>query len=327
MTVWRGRQLASSVVIMLAALYMTACATLDFPEAIKLGNDGTTMAQAMGGAFREDRKSVELYIQAMYLLPPLTDRPPLSAANLQDLERVSTAIGFRSRMMLELGNTYTAFSSLAAYDASAEVEGAVKDLSGAVSAFGSAVDPSFGGIPDAAGRIAAKGLGLIAKQAQSARIKEASTILRERLGVIVILLEKEQRVYRKVREALAVGLGESAKALWEQVDVGSPHPILREQLGVFGLEYEPAEFNKRWKSLPADRKAKLTTAILSVVERRIGLDAELRANGVDVTIKALKDAMEAHRRLEEGVPLDLATITQYVVVLKELTSDVRELKK
>ena len=311
----------------LALLFASGCATIDRQSAVRLATQGTAVAQGIQGSVSETQNALESYVEGQYLMSPLTGRPEPTAAMLEDVQRVRRALSLRASMMGELANTYSAFSALASYDAAGEVESAVGGLTGAINSYASVVSPGSAPISALTGTIVAKGAGQIASYAQAKRIKAASATLRILLGKMAGLLEKEKTLHTGIREAIVLGTGQSAKAIWRWV-LAILAQSSRSNSTCLASAITRSSLDRRLAALAENDPQKFgqfNEAIIKVVNYRIETQIDLQMSIVAQSIQGLTVLISQHEQLERGQDLDLATATMHVAMLRSFVDELRTL--
>jgi hypothetical protein len=290
---------------------------------VKLADQGTSVAATTQASILEVRDNIEPYVEGQLLLAALTGRPEPSQAMLDSISRISDALTLRAEVMDALSRAYAALSAHPSYDAGADVESAVKDLGGAVSAYAAVISPAVAPVVAGASWALSKASGALVGNRQVKELKAASATIRERLKDFKDALEKERAVHEAIKTEIATNSGLTASALWK-VGLADPGSLIKEQIGSLGLVYEERALSAAraiMKTQPGSTAARtreddFVDAVGKVVKRRAAHRAELQAAIVGDTISSLDRLIAAHAKFERGEPMSLEAIAQQLATIR-----------
>ena len=297
-----------------------SCSSMSREAASALATQGQDAASAYATSVNTTKAELDTYVEGQYLIAPLTDRDEPSASMLKSINEVQSALSLRAQMMMQLAETYRAFGNLANYDAAAQVNQAMVNLSGAVNAYGAAVSPGSTPISGTASSTAGEVGALLAGAEQSRRIRQASALIRTQQTKIGPLLEKEKTTLKNVQDEIVRGSRDTELALWD-AGFADPSPILAAQLGQLGLQFEPADYQHHFDALSKSDRANFRSAIGSVVRYRAQRQAALQDEILDQTVDGLSALIGEHEKLEQGKDLNLPALTAHVTQMRAFVDE------
>jgi hypothetical protein len=322
-----GRQSHVSLpLLVLLFASISGCSSLNLDSAVKLATAGQSAANAYKNSIQSTKASINQYVEGLYLTAPLTHNSPPDQNMLQSIAQVQTALSKRAAMMGALADVYTQFGALASYDAKTEMSSSISSLDTAANSFASVVHGNS--IPNVADTLASQGGGMIGSEIQKRKVKAASEAIRTILLSVVDSINKEKDILASIQTKLAINAGQTAVDLWEN-GIGSPDPILADNIGTFGLQYVSGDYKNVCTKLPKaqDQDSCITAfrqAIANVVQTRADREIQDQSALINSNIAAIQNLAAAHKQLEEGEPVDVSSVTQEVQSLNSLVTDVNK---
>ena len=302
------------------------CTMLDRGSALKVAESGASVSNATASSMKAIRSGLDDYVEALYLLNPLTGRKLPDQEELDSIESIASSLTARVRVFHELGNTYAAFSGLATYDAEKGVRSAVNDLTTAVNDYAKTIAPSDPPpVSGLVGALAERGSGLFVRWYQSRLIRNSSEEIRTRIQAILELLDKETVHYQDIVQAEVTARGETAKEIWKR-GLACPHPIIRQHVADFGLEYDPESLVAAKINICNSSDKAWKDAVLKVLNRRIDRRIETQREILASNAAALRSLINAHEQLEKGESISLENIRQQAAWLRELLEELARLR-
>jgi hypothetical protein len=234
-----------------------------------------------------------------------------------DVRREFTA---RSIVFDELAQLYDAFGDLAGIDAAQEVETALGQLNGAITAYAKQMNLSPPVSGDTANAIAKIG-GLVAGEIQKAKIKKASTLIRGEVEEFGKLLGNPlvRTQITSFRELLQKNAAAALIMLWEGGAL-DPKPILDDMGSPAGLTASK-EAEKVLTNKPL-----LKNGLTLVLEQRLSRQSNLIDQTYAASLQALNRLAAEHKKLEEDQELDLARLRQTAAELRTLVELITKIK-
>ncbi len=305
---------------------VSGCTMLDPGSALRVAESGASVSNATASSIRAIRSGLDNYVEALYLLNPLTKRKLPSDAELTSIKSVASSLTARIRVFHELGNTYAAFSGLSTHDAEKGVRSAVNDLTTAVNDYAKTIapnsDPPVSGL---VGTLAERGSGLFARWYQSRLIRNSSEEIKTRVQAVLDVLDKETDRYQAIVTAQISMRQNTAKALWER-GLACPHPIIRQHVADSGLEYDPERLLAAGIYVCSPSNEDWKKAISNVLDRRIDRRAEIQREILASNTTALRTLVNAHEQLEKGESISLENVRQQAARLRELLEELARLR-
>jgi len=231
---------------------------------------------------------------------------------LNNYSEIQQELTKRSIVFEKLADLYDAFGELSGFDAGGQTENALGDLSVAVNEYAT-VFHQKPLISDKTTDVISKIGGLVATEIQKAKIKKASALIQERVKALVGLFENPlvREQLAGYRQRLTKNRKEAFLKLWE-AGVYDPKPILDdfgEDVGLTAQKEAPGIINS---------KPNLGKAITEVLDKRLEMKSELIQEGYDAGLKALKQLVTEHKKLEQGKPLDLTYLRTITAELRNI---------
>ncbi len=349
---YRKRTAGAFGLLIILLLLAAGCATVSPQAGAKLADTGAETANTTKGTINSTRLNLETYIQGLYLQAALRGTAPPDAltpegdSTLKEVEKIEKSLAAREAVLTAMAGTYAAFGALARSTFSQDLPQAVDKLGGAINGYAQVVGGQAA-LPATGLKLASQGASLLAKSVLARQLKESSQIIREDVTQFKKIFDNEKPALININKEMVKESGRIAKEFYE-LNIARPHPILRTYLGDFGLEYDPQQVNRMLDGLPASPKtpaksaraaaepqsapivgtaAKLKTAILAIVQRRIKLNQDLQEEIITKTEASLDDLIKAHESFEKGEPLNLTQLTQDLVELKTITDMVKQLRE
>lgn len=311
----------AALLLLLTIAVVAGCGTVDRGSAKELSSQGNKFASTTATAALASQEEFNRYLEGKYLVAALANQDKPTPQMTADVERVAKSSAARKEMLKRLGDVYSRLGDLASYDAAGEVESSVNGFTGAVNAFATSVGAKTPPISDITGKISSAGAGWLADYAQSQKLKTASALIRERLVSARDLLKREKTLLVSIREEMDEGSGKAALALWNK-GVGFPEPILREQLGDYGLTYDA----KQAAAAVSDPKVSdaFKTAIKDIVQARTKRQVEMQGSAMSDTIAGFDDLIAAHVKLEAGEQLSLESLTTRLAQMRGFVEEIEK---
>ena len=231
---------------------------------------------------------------------------------LKNYDEIQEELTKRSLVFERLADLYDAFGELAGLDAGGQTEKALGDLSGAINEYAKQIKQKPPISSDATAVISKIG-GLVAREIQKAKIKEASIQTRTRVDALVQLLENPsvRKQLVRYRRFLFSNRKTAFEILWDE-GVYDPKPIFDD----FGEDAGLAVRKDVAERIKPD--SKLGKALTEVLDKRLEMKSELIQRGYDDSIEALKQLVKEHEKLEQGAPLDLARLRTIAAELRSI---------
>jgi hypothetical protein len=312
------------------SLTLAACSNINLGDASQLGSTGNQAATTYENTIKATSTEIDRYRELQYLTAPLRNLPAPDSTLLGYLTVTENALSARANLMAQLANVYSSFGALASYDAQGNVTGSINGLAGAGNDFAHAVGVTGNPIPEVAGSVIANAGGLIASDIQKHKVKAASAEIRERLTMLVPLLQKEQSTMVDLQRGLGASVGSAAVELWNH-GIGSPDPIFADDIGTFGLQYVPGSYKTACKQFPPSQQQVCFTSVqqgvVDVVQLRAQRDVETQIRVLNSNIQAIQALLDAHEKLEAGDPIDLATLSANIADMQSIVNNINQTLK
>jgi len=268
------------------------------------------------------RSGLDRYVESQYLRGGLDGSGSVPEQEL--IRRVQNAILLRERALSDLERVYLAFKLLDEYDAGAQVEGKLGDLTKSVNDFSTAVgrnDPLLNNV--SVGLITKAGAALAAGT-QSATIRKASAEIRVRVARLRDAMHSELGQLQGLMSDIA---DEDARLIKElrkdELLRDSPaldgSQLLAELLKATGAEVDAAKARQI-----IARHDKLGDALMAIRAQRETEDLEKQESILDATAGALDSLVTAHEQLESDQPLTLQTLQAKVAQLAALVEEYKQ---
>lgn len=316
----KARLLRMSVVALLGA-WLSACSSIDLGAAKELGQTGGKSFTEFGDAYAATGRQMSQYKEATILrgaLAPVRPGFPAPGLNVdpKDADKVVKEMATRAAAMRAFVRAYKAFEDLAAYDAAGEMDKALSNLGDAVAVFAAAVGSPLAApaAKVATGVVASLG-GVVAGEVQKARVKSASAGIRANLETFKEIHEfaEEQKAIVDTRRRLFNAQADVASGLWMKGVLTANKYAASWAMGS-GLDVVDEKANPiTSKTFPA-----LATPIDNALRERRRAEREALEQVYTETDEALGDLISAHKKLEAGVPIDVAELRKRIAKLDGL---------
>jgi hypothetical protein len=242
--------------------------------------------------------------------PAGADGPPA-----ETIEKVRAALAARVALALALQKTYSAWNSLAQYDASTSVATGVTGVVDAVNTLGKVWN--LAPIPSAAGKIVSAGAGSLAAGRQVHKLKEASRQLRTALEAYKTALTKGRSptvslLRDRVDEDYALKI-----ALWRRGYL-SARPLIAS----FGQSAQ-LEIQSQGSPFAASNEA-LCIAVRDYLQVRRGHDLQAIEDEYDAQSDLIDALIKAHLDFEKGGGLDLGKLKDIADRLTSIAVSIRK---
>jgi len=308
------RNTRTVAILALAGLLFSGCSGLSVEAARRLSVTGRDAAvQAQQNTFGSDQE----YLRARDSEALLhgfggTTASDKYKAILQMYGNIHQELAKRAMVFEGLADVYDAFGELAAFDAAEQTEAALGNLGGAIEEYAMQLKQSPPVSSGTTAVIANIG-GLVAAEAQKAKIKEASIQIRARVDTFLQLLGsalvREQMT--GFRSLLISDVKAALNILWD-AGVYDPKPLL-DEIGAAGGLAAQKDAAQLVKS-----NVELRRALGEVLDQRLAGQMELIAQGYDASLAALRQLTAQHKKLEEGEPLDLTRLRAISAQLRSI---------
>lgn len=290
---------------------LSACSNIDLDAAKELGASGSAAAKAVYEEASAAEASFSRDPERIVLRTAIIQhgKESLQLPDFAKTDELIDLVDARTQAIGKLVPVYKSFADLAQYEAAAETEKAVGNLVTSVNKASAAAavltGTPFPLLTAPLGEIAKIGGGLLVEEAQKKKVEAASTKIRESLERLATLLRAEQQYAVSLRK--------------ENLRTAA---LLSELLMRKGL----ASYEDTVKGVLADIGVKPVKEIDAAMSKDPSLKAgfkallEYRGNralkdipqAYEAVIELLDKTVEEHKKLEEGRPLDLATIELWV---------------
>ena len=315
------------------------CSNINLGDAAELANTGGKASSAYASSISQTSGGIDRFVEAQYLVAPVRHLPEPDLApptgtvdcarselsTAENIACVQEALAARRIMLMKLAQVYASFGALASYDAQKNMTDALTDLAGSVDQFAKTVGTS--GAPAGAGAVTADVGGIFASEIQKRKVADASQAIRRQLTAVVPIIEKERVAMESLQRVLVTDAGVTAEVLYKN-GIGTPDPILADNIGEFGLSYQPGSYSHACENLARSESDEckrnlergIRAAVLLRAKRRAGDQAAL----IDSNVAAIKALSDAHTQLEAGQPIDLALVTQQLAALRGIVDDLNK---
>jgi hypothetical protein len=299
---------------------------IDKGAAALLAQQGKDAAAAGSGSFKSLSGGLEDALGQRFIQMGIRGTDPadekLASVERQIQEQITEAQGMlaaRRKMLEELGTLYTTFGELAALDANTETSTAAGNLGKAINGYAVATKQAVP-IDDSEMALIQQLAGAAAEWYQGRKIKRNSEAIRTLAGHVVTVLENEERAYSVYASLTSETSAQLASDLFA-AGIGRPHPILRKVVEAHGLAYDEAGVNALFdgKLKPKDMDVTIAAVRRGISRYITGQSQVASARRMAVTqgtISALKKLQEEHEKLEQGKPVDIATLSATIDRLK-----------
>ncbi len=299
----------------LVSLMVSACSSVNIDAARQLSVTGRNVTVGAGqNIYASDAE----YLRARDSEAVLhgfsgTTNAPSYQTILNSYDRIHREMSQRAVVFEKLADVYDAFGELSGLDTGAQTEAALGNLAGSVQEYAKLTKQSAPISGDVTAVISQIG-GIIASEIQKAKIKEASIQIRGNVDSFSKLLEnplvREQLV--GFRSVLISDVKTALNKLWD-AGVYDPKPLLDDIGAVAGLTAQKgvAQILKT--------NTDLRKALGEVIDKRITIKIDLIVQSYDSSIEALKHLIVAHKKLEDGAPIDLTRLRAIVAQLRGIS--------
>ena len=287
-------------------LVLSACSNIDLDAARNLGESGSSAAKtvfdeaaAAEAAFVRDPERIVLRTAIIQN----ANEPDLPS--FEETYKLIELVNARTRAIGALVAVYKSFSDLARYDVAEETEIAIGSLMSEINKASVAV-AAFTGTPlpllsAPIGEIARIGSGLLAEEAQKRRVSAASKIIRTSLERLIIILEKESQYAISLRVENIRSSSRLSEILMER-GVASYDDTVKAILADIGA-MPVKDIDAAMRKDPS-----LRSGFQALSRYREKLARNDIKNAYDALITLMSKIVAEHKKLEEGKPVDLATI-------------------
>lgn len=307
-----GSKIGMLAASLLIAFLISACSGIRIEAARTLSVTGRNVAlQTQQNIFVSDKEYLRARDgEALFHGFSGTTNSELYTKILKDYDNIHQELAKRSVVFEKLADLYDAFGELAGLDAGGQTEKALANLGGAIEEYSKLINQPSPIYSDTTALISKIG-GLVAKEIQKAKIKEASIQIRARVEDIQKLLGN-----KLIREQMA-GFKESLTTvrkaafvlMWGK-GVYDPKPLLDD----FGEDVGLVAKKDAAAGIKPDTP--LGNALLEVLDKRLAIKTDLIEKSYDASPRALSHLISEHKKLEQGAPLDLARLHAIVAELR-----------
>lgn len=268
------------------------------------------------------RGGLDRYVESQYLRGGFDGSGSVPEQEL--IGRVQNALVLRERALADLERVYLAFKALGEYDAGAEVEGKLGDLTKSVNDFSTAVGRNDPLLSNVNSGLITKAGGALAAGLQSATIRKASAEIRIRVARLRDAMHSELGQLQGLMSDIA---DEDARLMKElrkdELLKDSPaldgSQLLADLLKETGADVDPAQA----KQIIA-RHEKLGDGLTAIRARRQTEDLVKQERILDATVGALDALVTAHEQLEREQSMTLQTLQAKVAQLAALVEEYKQ---
>ncbi len=293
---------------------LAGCSSLSIESAKNLGTAGQEIsAQSTANIFAsENEYQRAMEAEAFFRGIAGMKIPEQLSRNFKTIQAELSA---RKTVFSKLGDIYDAFSDLVGVDADTEVETAINGLGDAVNGYAAARKKSPV-ISSSANGVIAKIGGLIAAEVQTKKIKQSSILIRKHLAAFIKLFEDPlvRTEITTFKQNLAQNRASAIQLMWKK-GVYDPSPLIDQMGADAGLKANKNAI--KFINDPNDTTIK--RGLESVIVARLNRKINLIVNGYDDSVKAVKELIVKHKKLEEGKELSLARLRQIIAELQRIT--------
>ena len=291
---------------------LAGCSALSIESAKSLGTAGQDASvQNVANIFASDDE-YQRAMDAEALFHGFADMCVPSQL-LDKYETIQAELNARKIVFSKLSDVYEAFSGLAAIDTATGVETATNELGDALNDYAATLNKSPIIFNSDQGVIASIG-GLIAAESQKKKIKQSSILIRERLTEFVELFENPLVKIQILtfRQTLAQDQSIAIQSLLQK-GLFDLSPLIDQMGADVGLKASK-ETVKIVKDDAAVRKG-LEKVIVARLNQRVALIEK----GYDASVKAMKELIVEHKKLEKGEELNMTRLRQIIAELQRIT--------
>jgi hypothetical protein len=216
----------------------------------------------------------------------------------------------RAVVFEKLADLYDAFGKLAELDAGGQTSKALGELGGAIADYATQFKQPASDVTAIIANIG----GIAATEIQKAEIREVSAMIRVRVEAFQALLENKlvREQMTGFRSLLAKDREAAFMILWN-AEVFDPKPLL-DDFGSYAGLVARSNAAALIKSDP-----KLALALNETLAKRLKRNqSALIGKSYDKSLAALKELVSAHKKLEQGAPLDMARLQAITAELRSL---------
>jgi hypothetical protein len=318
MTAARRSGRAAALVVSAGLLYLlgaSGCAIVNPQSAVRLASQAQLTTRSLIQALEDTRTGLSIYVEGKALSGPLLNQEPLPKETLCSIASAQRSLRLRVQLLGKLSILYDHFADLATQgrddpgifdNTIGELDPAdypadpllVADCPGEGEVARPPPDPAAG--PVASATSPSPWLGV----SRSRSLRYASMRIRQVLGRLIELLDKELPLYASLqREALRSRKG-LAKALLTKYGTVSPGDLLAPQLQELGLRWDELQFQRQQQDWPPAKRAAVQAALAAAVERRAELLLGTQSTALAQHLSLLRALARLHLSLEVGQPLD-----------------------
>ena len=318
------------IIISAFIVLLAGCATTVPQRAQTLASSGIQLATSSNATLHGIAEEFESTIEATTLVKSLpgsfvAELTPKSKVDIQDLAK---RVRCREKVVGSLQKTYSAYSSLATYNAREEFEAALAELTLGINQLADASSPGTVAISEPTGNIIVRTGGLLAQQVQKHALQNGSKEIRLRLEEFQRLLKADQEVFNAIVDFTVNQKRLVAKTLY-QSGFSSPTPIVQEHAEKFGLLFDPKAYSAKVESIqqnaPEIAQAHMND-IVDVISLRASRYIDTQQQILSAQIAAVDDLIKQHSCLEEGEKLSLQTLRANIAILQSYADDLAAIR-
>lgn len=299
-------------VLFLILLFEGCSTSLNVQNAANLGTTGKEVAKAsISNIFASDceyRNAIEAEIFFHSYAGQETPEALLDAYHDVQAELVA-----RKAVFTQLSDVYAAFSELASNTAPTEIKSSIIGLGNAVNEYAATVNNTKT-LSKSTAEIAGEIAQLILSARKKQMINQSSVLIRERLIKLSILLEDPlvQKQMTTFKQNLAQNRASAIQLLWKH-GLLDPSPMINQMTTDIG-------FKAGSDALTIVRKNnRIRDGLEGVMTYRLKGKIEQIEKGYGNSVKAVRELIKEHEKLEKGEALTYSRLHQIITELQKIT--------
>lgn len=306
----------TALVAVFCALALGACSSLTLTDAATLSRAGQAASLQMEQNASVSAETLTALKRAVAFNDGFNNAVgnPDSQKFVADEAIIQTNLARYAKALTSLSSAYAALGDLAGYDASGSFNTAMDKLAADTQSFIAGIDPAIK-VP-AVVPVAARSFGgIVISSMQADAIVDASAQIEQQLKTLIdVLKERDTRKLLVLNSAMVQGQLTQAAAEGFASGAYSYAPLLDS----LGAPLNLKSTAKADELVPKNEK--LLAGLRNVVITEAGGPADALGASYDKSLAALDALVPLHESLQNGAPLNLATLTAIVGKLQSIAT-------
>lgn len=306
-------------------LLSIGCSSINLNTAKNLADNGSNASLQIADAYGQRSVDLEQYLEGENILAGLKKGYSIPDQKLVvTVDAVKAEMLQRQEIFNNLVNTYEAFSQLAVYDESEQVETSIRNLTAAVNDYSRMTQNKVVFTQPQEDLAAIAGSQLFEKY-HELKVKKASALIRERLQAIQQLLtaKTESSAVRAMEKEIDRNQLQVAIALWQE-GLGLPTEIIASHIENYGLKVNRKETVKQ---VERATQGKMQQAIENVMKFRNQRRIRQRDQAYEAAIQSVQALITAHHQLENGQEISIESLHNFLQKVNRYANIAKAMKE